>query len=51
MTGQWRPTVPATGCIGVAITATMAAAFQQTIVTSAVRLVVTAFMVVVPHFT
>ena len=51
MTGQWRPTVPTTGCLGVAVTTAMATTIQQTIVTAAVRLIVTTVMVVVPHFT
>lgn len=34
-----RPTVPTTGCIGVAITTTMVQTIQQTIVTTTIRLI------------
>ena len=38
MIGQWRPTVPPTGRIGVAITAPMATAIQQSVVAATIRL-------------
>lgn len=42
MIGQWRPTVPTTGFLGVAITTTMVQSFQQTFVTPTIRLTATA---------
>lgn len=38
MIGQWRPTVPAAGRVGVAIASAVAAAIQQTVVPTTIRL-------------
>ena len=38
MIGQWRPTVPTAGRIGVAIATAMATTVQQTVVATTVRL-------------
>lgn len=42
MTGQWSPTVPTTGRLGVAIATAMATTVQQTFVTATILLIVTA---------